>query len=75
MRIVARPTRGFSHYCAAEFRADGIEVWNIVRPNQTTYVDVTLRRIVDKNIFRFDKADGPGRSFKRVRPAGEEADG
>ena len=75
VRIVARPTRGFSHYTAAEFRSDGIEVQNILTPNQTTYVDVTLRRIVDKNIFRFDRADHPSGSFKRVTPSGEEADG
>ena len=57
MRIVARPTGGFSHYAAAEFRSDGIDVQNILGPNQTTYVDVMLRRIVDKNVFRFDRAD------------------
>ena len=75
VRIVARPTRGFSHYAAAEFRSDGIDVQNILAPNQTTYVDVTLRRIVDKNIFRFDRADQPRGSFKRVTPSGEETDG
>ena len=48
---------------------------NILTSNQTTYVDVTLRRIGDKNVFRFDKADQPRGSFKRVRPSGEEADG
>ena len=75
VRIVARPTSGFSRYAAAEFRSDGIGMRNIVTPNQTTYVDVTLRRIVDKNIFRFDTADQPGGSFKRVKPSGEETDG
>ena len=75
MRIVARPTSGFSYYAAAEFRSHGLKVQNILTSNQTTYVDVTLRRIVDKNVFRFDKADQPRGSFKRVRPSGEEADG
>ena len=75
VRIVARPTSGFSHYAAAEFRSDGTKVRNIVTPNQTTYVDVTLRRIVDKNVFRFDRADHPSGSFKRARPSGEETDG
>ena len=73
--IVGRPTRGFSHYAAAEFRSDGIEAQNILAPNQTTYVDITLRRIVDKNIFRFDRVDQPRGSFKRVTPSGEETDG
>ena len=48
---------------------------NILTPNQTTYVDITLRRIVDKNVFRFDRADQPGGSFKRVKPSREETDG
>ena len=75
MRIVARPTSGFSHYAAAEFCSDGIKVQYILTPNQTTYVDITLRRIVDKNVFRFDRADQPGGSFKRVKPSREETDG
>ena len=75
VRIVARPTSGFSCYAAAEFRSHGLKVQNILTSNQTTYVDVTLRRIVDKNVFRFDKADQPRGSFKRVRPSGEEAGG
>ena len=75
VRIVARPTSGFSYYVAGEFRSQGLKVQNILTPNQTTYIDITLRRIVDKNVFRFDKADQPRGSFKRVRPSGEEADG
>ena len=75
VRIVARPTLGFSRYAAAEYRSAGTTAENVIVPNQTTYVDVTLRRLVDKNIFRFDRADRPSGSFKRVRPSGEVTDG
>ena len=75
VRVMARPTSGFSHYAAAEFRSEGIKVENILAPNQTTYVDITLRRLVDKSVFRFDRADKPSGSFKRVKPSGEFTDG
>ena len=63
------------HQAAPEFCSDGIGVQNILTSNETIYVDVTLRRIVDKNIFRFDRADQPSGSFKRVTPSGWETDG
>ena len=71
LRIVARPSSGFSYYFAGEFRSDGAAYEDIIVPNQTTYVDITLKRQVDKNVFRFDRADQPRRSFKKVKPAGE----
>jgi hypothetical protein len=71
VRVVARPTSGFSHYAAAEYRSAGFKVENILAPNQTTYVDIELRRLVDKNVFRFDRASRPSGSFKRIRPSGD----
>ncbi len=75
LRVAARPTTGFSRYAEAEFRSEGMKVEDILAPNQATYIDVTLRRLVDKNVFRFDRADKPSGSFKRVRPSGEVVDG
>jgi hypothetical protein len=71
LRIVARPSRGFSYYFAGEFRSDGASYEDIIVANQTTYVDITLKRQVDRNVFQFDRADRPRRSFKKVKPAGE----
>lgn len=70
-RIVARPSSGFSSYCAGEFRSDGTALKDIIVANQTTYVDITLRRQVDKNVFRFDSATQPRTSFKNLKPSGE----
>jgi hypothetical protein len=74
VRVVARPTSGFARYAAAEFRSEGMKVERILAPNQTTYVDITLRRLVDKSVFRFDRADQPSGSFRRVKPSGELTD-
>lgn len=71
LRIVARPSSGFSFYFAGEFRSDGAKYTDILAPNQTTYVDVTLRRQVDKNVFRFDRADQDRVDFKDIEPSGE----
>lgn len=74
LRIIARPASGFSYYFAGEFRSDGVSYADIILANQTTYVDITLKRQVDKNVFRFDPADQPRGSFKSVKPAGEPID-
>ncbi len=71
IRVVARPSKGFSYYAAAEFQSEGIEIDQILAPNQTTYVDITLHRFVDKNVFRFGPVTGKPVSFKRVQPLGE----
>lgn len=64
-------TNGFSYYCAAEFHSDGITSQNILVPNETTYIDITLHRFVDKNIFRFDPATEDPVNFKRIKPIRE----
>jgi len=71
LRIEARPTSGFSYYCAAEFRSDGIAAQNILAANETTYLDITLHRFVDKNVFRFDPANKGSKSFKGTKTSGE----
>ncbi len=73
IRVTARPTTGFAHYCAAEFRSDGISIHEVLAANQTTYVDVTLRRRIDKNTFRFDSASEGRHSFKKLKPTGDLA--
>lgn len=71
IRVVARPVSGFAYYCAGEYRSEGLPLSKVLVPNQTTYVDITLRREVDLNVFRFDRGDVKRESFKGVKPAGE----
>lgn len=75
IRVVARPRGGFAGYAAAEFRSDGISIQEVLSANRTTYVDIRLRRRVDKNLFRFDPATAKRRSFKSIRPSGETLGG
>jgi hypothetical protein len=71
LRVVARPAKGFSYYCFAEYRSDGVSANNILAPNETTYVDITLHRFVDKNVFRFDPAKNGPKNFKGIKPSGD----
>ena len=69
IRIIARPSQGFSCYCAGEFHSSDIAVGQILAPNETTYIDIKLHRFVDKNLFRFDNATDKRKSFKGTKPA------
>lgn len=57
IRVVAQPDSGFARYCMAEFRSDGVSLGDVLVANQTTYVDITVNRCVDKNVFRFARGD------------------
>nr|WP_320114733.1 phospholipase [uncultured Desulfuromonas sp.] len=72
IRVVARPQQGFSYYQWAEFRSDGVTLTDIVASNQTTYVDISLTRCVDKNVFQFARGDEKRGSFKGVKADGGE---
>jgi len=69
--VVARPEKGFSYYRKAEFHATETMLSEIFAPNETTYIDITLQRYVDENVFRFDKATDKQGSFKNVKPSGK----
>ncbi|MFH2057689.1 MAG: phospholipase [Pseudomonadota bacterium] len=71
VQVVARPSKGFSYYTAAEFRSEGTTANSILTPNQTTYVDIKLHRLVDKNVFRFGPVTDKPVSFKKIKPSGE----
>lgn len=69
-RVTARPDKGFAFYLPAEFRSNARSLDEFVDPNSTLYVDIVLRRLVDRETVRFDPAvDGP-RDFTHAEPAG-----
>jgi len=70
-KITARPNTGFCYFNAVEFRDETIKVDHWAVANTTTYVDVELRREVDKNVFRFSSANDKREDFKRTKPSGE----
>ena len=69
-RIRPRPDQGFVHYLPCEAQATQDLLHEVLRPNATTMVDVTLRRIVRKNVFRLVKMTGTSTSgsFRKARP-------
>ncbi|MGE4399947.1 MAG: hypothetical protein AB7D29_10550 [Campylobacterales bacterium] len=69
IRIIARPDEGFSHYAPAEFRLDGLVLDKLLKPNQTTMIDVTLIRRIAENTFVLEKLDGHvDEAFKDRKP-------
>jgi hypothetical protein len=71
IRVVARPDSGFSYYQPAEYQSNGTDIERIFRPNETTYIDITLTRHVDENTFRLDKVADKPRNFARIKPSGK----
>ena len=71
IRIIVRPDSGFAYHCAGEFRSKGYPIAKIIAPNETTYIDITLKRQVDKNVFRLIPASEKTGSFKSTKPSGE----
>ncbi len=67
-RIVARPKEGFSYYTAGEFRSENITLKNIFKDNQTTLVEIELKRHVDVNVFRLEKLKDRSGKFKKTEP-------
>lgn len=67
LKIVPRPSEGFVHYLPCEISASSKLLTNILRPNQTTLVDITLRRVVRRGVFELDRGTKQ-RDFKKTRP-------
>lgn len=67
MRIKPRPEEGFVHYLPCELRATRPVLKAIFKPNQTTLVDIVLRRVVREGVFRLDRGTKQ-RSFKKDKP-------
>lgn len=73
IKVIPRPSRGFVHYLNCEIQASKDLLSNVLRPNSTTMVDIQLRRVVRKNVFRMARmqGDSTARNFKKT-PAGDD---
>jgi hypothetical protein len=69
-RILARPAAGFAWYEPVEFRFGDAPAGDSLAPNLTCYIDVTLRRRVDRQAARLDPATAGPRDFRGQRPEG-----
>ena len=61
--IRPRPVEGAVHHLPCELRASGDVLQMVLKPNQTTLVDIVLRRVVREGVFRLRKGT-KARSFK-----------
>ncbi len=86
-RVIARPSDGFAFYHAVEYHSDDVDINSLLKPNEAFYVEITLHRCVDKNVFKFDNASDPKlrkegflfksetrNLFKDEKPSGTEID-
>ena len=85
-RVIARPSQGFTYYSPVEYHSpDRLNA--LLRPNEVFYVEIELRRCIDRNVFRFDNAEAPKlrkksrfsksetrHSFKDEKPTGGPVD-
>ena len=55
-RISARPNAGPVNYRASEFRSEEATVEAVLKPHETTYVEITLERRLEPVVFRLRKA-------------------
>jgi hypothetical protein len=67
LRIEPRPRAGFVHYLPCSIRASAELLERALRENQTTLVEIVLRRVVHEGVFGLDRGPKTA-SFKKVKP-------
>lgn len=75
--VKPRPDRGFVHYVPCKIEATKELLDKALVPNSTTLVDISLQRIVDKEVFRLEriaKDTMPTVDFKNTNPSGRSTE-
>lgn len=70
IRIDPRHDNRFVEYWQAMLDTSTHELLSLVRPNETTLIDIHLSRVVHKGVFGFTTQLAPARDFKHVEPDG-----
>lgn len=72
-KIIARPEAGFVHYLPCEIKASAAMLESALHSNSTTLIDIRLRRVVNKQVFRHGPvlADGKSLDFSGAKPGAE----
>ncbi len=65
LNISPRPASGFVHYHKVILHAKKRLLAELLKPDQTTLVDIVLRRVVRRGIFELKNSD-------RIDPKGED---
>jgi hypothetical protein len=68
--VRARPDKGFVKFIPATIQASKEIFDQVLRPNVTTLIDIYVKRLVNEEVFRFEKIENEkvSRSFKEVKP-------
>jgi hypothetical protein len=53
--VIPFPQDGFVHYQPAVLRADAAHLVSLVRPNETTVIDIVLKRMVREGVYRLTR--------------------
>jgi hypothetical protein len=69
LEIIPRPRSGYVHYLRAHLRPTMTTLKALLKPNQTTLVDIELQRIIREGVFALTRNRGP-EDF-RDQPPGE----
>lgn len=67
LKIQPRPTEGFVHYLPCDLQASAELLREVLQPNQTSLIEIVLRRVVREGVFRMDSGVRT-RSFKKDDP-------
>ena len=72
-KVTPRPASGFVHYLPCGIKANQQLLAHTLHPNATTLIDIRLKRVVHKNVFRVSKLQGDSTagSFKKTSPGDE----
>ncbi|MBL7932705.1 MAG: phospholipase [Bacteroidia bacterium] len=66
-----RPDEGFVRYLPCSIKASKEIFETVLKPNSTTLIDIELKRVVSKELFRFESADPvklADKNFKKTSP-------
>jgi hypothetical protein len=67
LRVIPYPQDGFVHYLPAALPATPEHLAAFLKPNQTTLIDVVLRRFVREGVYRLTRSTAP-RNFTKQPP-------
>ena len=59
LRVIPFPQDGFVHYLPTQLKAETAHLLDMVRPNQTTVIDIVLKRIVREGVYRLTREPAP----------------
>jgi hypothetical protein len=63
IKLIARPDKGFSYYKSAEYHCTPEQVSQLLKPDETTILDLVIERFISADTFSFAQV-GDAPSFK-----------